>query len=179
MVEIGNIKPQLKLLEHCKPGELVRGKFFEKTAWALIANRGNDLQNVVVLADNEPPMGFNAYSRGEIMNVSCLNYGDKFRIVPAYHGLCEVGYGLQADRPGQLVLTQEDVILVTKYPKRGNPIAYLYEATKEIRGGQPAGHMAVFTEWSIWMDDLFGYPKPSKLLECHAASATASGKSGA
>ena len=174
MVEVEKTKPQLKLLEHCKPGELVRGKFFETTEWALIANHGNELQNVVLLANNQPPTGFNAYSHGDIMNVSCLSYGDKVRIVPAYDGACEVGFGLQVDRPGQLVLAQEDVILVTTYPKRGNPIAYLYEGAKEIKGGHPGGHMAVFSEWSIWIDDLFGYPNPAKVFEGHATSATTS-----
>jgi hypothetical protein len=164
MVQIGTKKPQLKLLEHCEPGELVRGKFFDTTEWALIANRSNELQNVVLLPEKEAPRAFNAYSHGEIMNVSCLSYGDKFRIVPAF-GTCEVGYGLQADRPGQLIMTENDIILVATYPRRGTPVGYYYEATREIKGGQPGGHMAIFLEWAIWIDDLNGYPSPTKLLE--------------
>jgi hypothetical protein len=63
MVQKGKTKPQLKFFEHCKPGELVRGKFFEKTEWALIANRNNGLQNVVLLANNQSPNGFNESPR--------------------------------------------------------------------------------------------------------------------
>lgn len=171
MIQLGKTKPQLKFLEHCKPGELVRGKFFDKTEWVLIANRNNDLQNVVLFADNQPPRGFNAFSRGEIMQVSCLSYGDKLRIVPAYEGPCDVGFGLQADIPGQLILTENDVILVSTYANR---IGYFYETTKEIKVSPPGGQMAIFSKYSIWIDDLFGYPSPSKLLERHVRSAAKS-----
>jgi hypothetical protein len=123
----------------------------------------------VLLAENEAPRGFNAYSRGEIMQVSCLNFGDKFRIIPDYSGSCDVGYGLQVDIPEQIIITENDLIIVTTYAKR---IGYLYEATHEIRGGQPGGQMAVFSKWSIWIEDLFGYTSPSKLLELHVGSVT-------
>jgi hypothetical protein len=173
MIQIGSTKPQLKFFEQCKPGELVRGKFFEKTEWALIANRNNELQNVVLFADDQAPRGFNAFSRGDIMQVSCLTYGDKLDIVPEYDGPCDVGFGLQADLPGQLILTENDLVLVTTYANRIG-YGYFYETTKEIKGSQPGGQMAVFSKWSIWIRDLFGYPNPSKLLEGHASSAAKS-----
>jgi hypothetical protein len=163
----GTTKPEIKLLEQCKPGELVRGKFFDKTEWALIANRSDEhqLQNVVVLGD-EPPRGFNAYSHGSIMQVSCLNYGDKFRIVPEYDGSCEVDFSLPPVTPGQLIVAEKDVILVAGYTKQigFKSIAYYYATTKDLKG-QPGGQMAIFSKWSIWIEDLFGYPNPSKLLE--------------
>lgn len=164
MIALGTTQPQLKFLEKCEQGELVRGKFIETTEWAIVSNRGNELQNVVVLPKNKPPVLINAHAQEQIMLITCLSYGDKFRIIPNHAGQCEVDNGLKLDVPGQLVITATDLILVTSHPRGRAPTAYYYSTTKEMKG-LPGGAMAVFSDWSIWIDDLLDCPNPSKLFE--------------
>jgi hypothetical protein len=166
---IGTRKPQVKLLEHCETGELVRGNFLGKMVWAIVCNRGNEFLNVVTLTGENAPYAFNAHSHNQPMVVACLNFGKNFQLIPDYTGPCE----LRSTEPykskvGNLMLAEKDSILVADNSKKMMTFVHL---DTDAFLGEPGGLLAVFEHWSLWINDLEGHPVPTKVLE-HKANVT-------
>ena len=60
----------MKFLEHCEPGELVRAHFGLKVEWGIVADRQQQ-RRVVVISGNNAPWYLDP--QGAVL--SCLSYG--------------------------------------------------------------------------------------------------------
>jgi hypothetical protein len=162
---IGEERPTLKLLEHCEKGDLVLGEFLGEIVWAIVCYRGNEFLYVVSLTGKKAPYAFNAYHRGQPMLVTCLNFGKRFRLVPDYFTPSElIAAGGASVKVGNLMLTEKHgLVLVADFPGQ-TTIKFVPLGSYELMG-EPGGLLATFQRWSLWLDDLEGYPSPTKVLD--------------
>ena len=71
----------MKFLEHCEPGELVRAHFGLKVEWGIVADRQQQ-KRVVVISGNNAPWYLDP--QGAVL--SCLSYGREYDLLPEYGG---------------------------------------------------------------------------------------------
>ena len=67
----------MKFLEHCEPGELVRAHFGLKVEWGIVADRLQQ-KRVVVISGNNAPWYLDP--QGAVL--SCLSYGREYDLLP-------------------------------------------------------------------------------------------------
>jgi hypothetical protein len=158
---------QVKYLEHCEKGELVRAYFEENGQWAIAAHlpaSTGSAKALVVLCGQKGPWLLSGQETATLHDAAqaCLSYGTGFDILPVYDsGLSITGArGAAQNIPGTLALISPTAsqpttgrYLVVGSAARGvGPIRFLNLDSFEITsGGEPGGNRADFGEWAIWM----------------------------
>ena len=146
----------MKFLEHCEPGELVRAHFGLKVEWGIVADRQQQ-KRVVVISGNNAPWYLDL--QGAVL--SCLSYGREYDLLPEYGGPCVVFTGsFPAIEPGTLVYAcpaggrgTTDRYLIARATGRAasaGPLISL-NLNQFNLGGEPGDNRAGFKRWSIWM----------------------------
>jgi hypothetical protein len=152
---------QVKYLEHCEKGELVRAYFEENGQWAIAAHGTDSAKALVVLCGQKGPWLLSGQQTSAAQ--ACLSYGTEFDILPAYESGCSITGAKRAAQniPGTLALfsptasqpTTERYLVVGSAAgsaARGGPIRFLNLDSFEITS-EPGGNRADFGEWAIWM----------------------------
>ena len=149
----------VKFLEHCKPGELVRARFGPNVEWGIVGYEGANSQQqrrVVVISGDNSPWCLNP----EDAVSACLSYGKEYDLLPEYGGPCEVfnAQGPAFAHAGMLVYAcpsagtgTTDSYLIARATGRFESLIFLNLEQFRVIGSEPGGNRAGFKRWSIWM----------------------------
>jgi hypothetical protein len=149
----------VKFLEHCKPGELVRARFGPNVEWGIVGYEGANSQQqrrVVVISGDNSPWCLNP----EDAVSACLSYGREYDLLPEYGGPCEVfnAQGPAFAHAGMLVYAcpsagtgTTDSYLIARATGRFESLIFLNLEQFRVIGSEPGGNRAGFKRWSIWM----------------------------
>jgi hypothetical protein len=149
----------VKFLEHCKPGDLVRARFGPNVEWGIVGYEGVNSQQqrrVVVISGDNSPWCLNP----EDAVSACLSYGREYDLLPEYGGPCEVfnAQGPAFAHAGMLVYAcpsagtgTTDSYLIARATGRFESLIFLNLEQFRVIGSEPGGNRAGFKRWSIWM----------------------------
>ena len=174
---------QVKHLEHCRKGELVRTFFTAHGQWAIAAHVPADAGStkvLVVLCGQKGPWLLSGQETATLHDAAqaCLSYGTGFDILPVYDsGLSITGARSAAQNiPGTLALISPTAshqttgrYLVVGSAAGGGPIKFLNLDSFEI-ASDPVGNRADFCEWAIWMKLPSQPVKPSSIFKFPSGS---------
>lgn len=137
------VKPQIKLLQDCKPLELIRMNVEGVTSWAIVGQRVSDNQMpILVLTEDAYCLEASDQINGirDELNSPALSYGE-FAIGPLHDADCNVFNGPLFSTPRSLVITKDDDRFVTCFlPNKA--IGFFDLRTGKVRSDISLGRVA-------------------------------------
>jgi hypothetical protein len=146
---MSSFRPQIGYLDKCEPGELVRMRVGESSAWAIACARQSAFAHgVLILGGPRGARTRNLRGQGRPgdLDVPVLLYGKNFALEVDHTGPVNIVVGDTKKVPGRILQANDDFYLIAEMEEGG--LDYVLLGAGRVQS-EPGGHRALYWRWTL------------------------------
>jgi hypothetical protein len=147
-------KLELKTLDSCKPGDLIRIKLGEPVEWAFVGKKVSPgMFPILVLTGKAEPYFLNVVNDMDALKqayeLPVIFYGRAYAVEPDHIGPCQIDTGPLFGN-GSIIIAQAERVIRADFENQKARAMFYRIDSGEVRG-EPGGARAAFAKWKLWL----------------------------